>query len=63
MNPLVQLASPLLLLAVQLRHSVAAPEVTRLREQSIAQVRKFEQGAQVAGIAAQTVTAARYVLC
>lgn len=63
MNPLVQLANPLLLLAVQLRHSVTLPDVTRLREQSVAQVRKFEQGAQAAGVSAQTITAARYVLC
>lgn len=63
MNPLVQLASPLLLLAVQLRHSVDLPDMPRLREQTVAQVRKFEQEAQTAGISTQTITAARYVLC
>lgn len=63
MNPLVQLASPLLLLAVQLRHSVDLPDMPRLREQSVVQVRRFEQGAQTAGISTQTITAARYVLC
>lgn len=63
LNPLVQLASPLLLLAVQLRHSVVSPSVAHLREQTVSQLRKFEQDAQAAGINAQTITAARYVLC
>ena len=63
MNPLVQAAAPLLLLGVQLRHSVSPPDATRLREQVIAQVRKFESHANAAGLPAQTITAARYVLC
>lgn len=63
MNPLVQAASPLLLLAVQLRHSVSQPDAARLRDQVIAQVRKFETHSQAAGIPTQTITAARYVLC
>lgn len=62
-NPLVQAASPLLLLAVQLRHSVALPDVARLREQVTAQVRRFEQRARDGGAAPEAVTAARYVLC
>ncbi|MBN3728860.1 type IVB secretion system protein IcmH/DotU, partial [Burkholderia sp. Ac-20379] len=63
-NPLVRAANPLLLLTVQLRHSVAPPaDVARLREQAVAQVRSFEQYAQDAGISTQTVMAARYVLC
>ncbi len=63
LNALVQAASPLLLLAVQLRNSVSQPNAAHLREQVIAQVRQFESHAQAAGIAAQTITAARYVLC
>jgi type VI secretion system protein ImpK len=63
MNPLVQAASPLLLLGVQLRHSVTQPDAAHLREQVIAQVRKFETHAQAANIPSQTVLAARYVLC
>jgi len=62
-NPLVQAASPLLLLAVQLRHSVAPPDAMHLREQAIAQMRRFETIAQAANIAQQTILAARYVLC
>lgn len=63
MNPLVRAAGPLLLLAVELRHSATQPDVARLREQTVAQIRRFEAAAGAAGAAAQTVTAARYVLC
>ncbi|HWU77065.1 MAG TPA: type IVB secretion system protein IcmH/DotU [Rhodanobacter sp.] len=63
LNALVQAASPLLLLAVQLRNSVSQPDAAHLRDQVVAQVRQFESNAQAAGIAAQTITAARYVLC
>lgn len=62
-NPLVQAATPLLLLAVQLRHSAHLPDVTRLREQVMAQVRRFEQRARDGGAPVEAVTAARYVLC
>uniref|UniRef100_E1TE95 Type IV / VI secretion system protein, DotU family n=1 Tax=Burkholderia sp. (strain CCGE1003) TaxID=640512 RepID=E1TE95_BURSG len=63
-NPLVRAANPLLLLSVQLRHSVAAPaDVARLREQAVAHVHSFERHAQDAGVNTQTVVAARYVLC
>jgi type VI secretion system protein ImpK len=62
-NPLVQAASPLLLLAVQLRHSVVQPDAMHLREQTVAQIHRFEQLAQAANIPQQTVLAARYVLC
>ncbi|MFC0396980.1 type IVB secretion system protein IcmH/DotU [Paraburkholderia rhizosphaerae] len=63
-NPLVRAANPLLLLAVQLRHSVAPPaDIARLREQAVAQVQSFESNAQTLGVSSQTVVAARYVLC
>lgn len=63
MNPLIQAASPLLLLAVQLRHSVSQPNAARLREQVVEQVREFENRTKAAGVQAQTAVAARYVLC
>jgi len=63
MNPLVQAASPLLLLAVQVRHSATAQDPTRLRDQATTQVRRFESRAQAANLPQQTVLAARYVLC
>lgn len=63
-NPLVRAANPLLLLTVQLRHSVAPPaDVARLREQAVAQLQSFERQAQNTGINTQTIMAARYVLC
>ncbi len=62
-NLLVRAATPLLLLGVELRHSATAPDVARLREQAVAQIRRFESRAQSANVPAQTVTAARYVLC
>lgn len=62
-NTLVRAATPLLLLGVELRHSATPPDVARLREQAVAQIRRFEARAQSANVPAQTVTAARYVLC
>ncbi|HEX5326192.1 MAG TPA: type IVB secretion system protein IcmH/DotU, partial [Acetobacteraceae bacterium] len=62
-NPLVRAATPLLLLGVELRHSANPPDIARLREQTVAQIRRFEARTQAANIPAQTVTAARYVLC
>jgi type VI secretion system protein ImpK len=63
-NPLVRAANPLLLLAVQLRHSVSMPaDVIRLREQAVAEVRSFERRAQSAGVDTQSIVATRYVLC
>jgi type VI secretion system protein ImpK len=63
-NPLVRAANPLLLLAVQLRHSIVpAADIARLREQAVAQVHSFETYGQSAGINTQTIMAARYVLC
>ncbi|KRE88295.1 hypothetical protein ASG87_06675 [Frateuria sp. Soil773] len=62
-NPLAQASSALLLLAVQLRHSVSPPDAAHLREQVVSQVRKFESQAHEANVPAQTITAARYVLC
>jgi type VI secretion system protein ImpK len=62
-NPLVLAASPLLLLAAQLRTTVSQPDVPHLHQQVVQQIRQFESRAQAAGLAAQTVSAARYALC
>ncbi|MEL1265706.1 type IVB secretion system protein IcmH/DotU [Pseudoxanthomonas putridarboris] len=63
-NPLVRAASPLLLLATQLRQSAAAPrDPQQLREQAVAHLRSFEGQARAARLDAQTIMAARYVLC
>ena len=62
-NPLLQAASPLLVLAVQLRHNANGSDADTLRTQVQAQISRFETRMAEAGIAQQTVTAARYVLC
>ena len=62
-NPLVQAASPVLVLAGQLRGAVAAPDVTALRQQILDEIRKFEARARTAQIAKDVVLAARYTLC
>ncbi|MCF7749274.1 type IVB secretion system protein IcmH/DotU [Bacillus subtilis subsp. subtilis] len=63
LNPLVQAATPLLLLAVQLRHSAQAPDVVRLREQAEQQIRRFETRVRDARCPSEAVVTARYVLC
>jgi len=63
LNPLVQAATPLLLLAVQLRHSPHAPDVMRLREQAEVQMRRFEARVREARCQPEAVLTARYVLC
>jgi type VI secretion system protein ImpK len=63
LNPLVQAATPLLLLAVQLRHSAHAPDVLLLREQAELQLRKFEARVREARCAPEAAMTARYVLC
>jgi type VI secretion system protein ImpK len=63
LNPLVQAASPLLLLAGQLRGTLAAPEVGDLRRHALEEIRHFEERARTAGVASEVARAARYALC
>ncbi len=62
-NPLVQAAIPLLILAGRLRGQVAQADVEALRRQTIQEVRSFEERARQAGIPAEDTMAARYALC
>jgi type VI secretion system protein ImpK len=62
-NPLVQAAIPLLVLAGRLRGQAAQADVEALRRQTIQEVRSFEERARQAGIAAEDTMAARYALC
>ena len=62
-NPLVQAAIPLLVLAGRLRGQVAQADVEALRRQTIQEVRSFEERARQAGIPAEDTMAARYALC
>src|SRR5215813_13874019 len=63
LNPLVQAASPLLLLMGQLRTATAAMDVSSLRRYALDEIRRFEDQARVGGVRNEIVLAARYVLC
>ena len=63
LNPLVQAASPLLLLAGQMRGSLTAPDIPTVRRFAMDEIRRFEERARSAGIANEVVLAARYALC
>lgn len=62
LNPLVQAASPLLLLAGKVRGMLQG-DVPSLRRQAHEEIRRFEERARGAGIANEIVLAARYALC
>jgi type VI secretion system protein ImpK len=63
LNPLVEAASPLLLLAGQLRGTLSVPDVAGLRRHVIDEIRRFEERARSAGVSNEIVLAARYALC
>lgn len=63
LNPLLQAANPLLLLAGRVRTTLMHNDVADLRRQALEAVRTFEERAGAAGIASGTVLAARYALC
>ncbi len=56
-------ASPLLLLAGQLRGTLSVPDVGGLRRHALDEIRRFEERARAAGVANEAVLAARYALC
>lgn len=62
-NPLVQAATPLLILAGRLRTTLTHADVGALRRQALDEIRRFEERARSAGVAPETVLAARYALC
>lgn len=62
-NPLVQAAVPLLVLAGRLRGQIANADVESLRRQCVQEVRSFEERARQVGMPAEDVLAARYALC
>ena len=63
LNPLVQAASPLLLLAAQLRDTTSPMDVAGLRRHALDEIHRFEERARAQGIPNGTVLAARYALC
>jgi type VI secretion system protein ImpK len=62
LNPLVQAASPLLLLAGQVRGTLSSPDVGGFRR-LVEEIQRFEERARAAGISKEVVLAARYALC
>jgi type VI secretion system protein ImpK len=63
LNPLVKAASPLLILAGQMRGTLAAPAVGDLRKHVLEEIRRFEERSAAAGVASEVTRAARYALC
>ena len=63
LGPLVRAASPLLLLAGQLRGTLTGPDVSTLRRHAMEEIRRFEDRARAAGVQNETVQAARYAIC
>ncbi len=62
-NPIVAAAGPLLAMAIRLRGSATQPDVERLREQVIAELKRFEQKMRASGIQAEALRNAHYALC
>jgi type VI secretion system protein ImpK len=63
LNPLVQAASPLLVLAGQLRGTLSGPSVGAFRRHVLEEIRRFEERARAARVSSEVVLAARYALC
>jgi type VI secretion system protein ImpK len=62
LNPLVQAATGLLLLAGRIRGTLQG-NVTALRQQTLEELRRYEERARAAGISNEVMLAARYALC
>jgi type VI secretion system protein ImpK len=63
LNPLVQAANALLLIAANLRGTLSMNDIESLRSKILDEIRRFEERARNAGVANEVVLAARYVLC
>jgi len=62
-SPLLACAQPLLSLVPQLRATPGVADPAALKESLAAGVRTFEKAAHKAGVAHETIVAARYILC
>ena len=62
-NPLVEAAVPLLILAGRLRDELTGVNLENLRNQGIQEMRAFEERARLATVPDEDVLAARYALC
>ena len=63
LNPLVQAATPLLLLASRLRGTMTLPDQHGLKRHALDEIRRFETVARGGGVPNEVVLAARYVVC
>jgi type VI secretion system protein ImpK len=63
LNPLVRAASPLLLLAGQLRGAISPVNIAGLRSHALEEIRRFEEYARASSVPNDIIIAARYVLC
>lgn len=63
MSPLLQAATPLLLLAGRLRGALSPMDIDGLRRQVLDDVQQFEHRASAAGVANDVVLTARYAIC
>jgi len=63
LNPLVQPATPLLVLAGRLRGQVSQADVDALRRQTTQEIRAFEDRAKGSSVPPEDILAARYALC
>ena len=63
LNPLVQAASPVLLLAQRLRTTLSLADIGALRRQTLEDLRHFEDHARRLGVTSEVALAARYALC
>lgn len=63
LNPLLDTASSLLMVAAQQRQTLSQTNVNGLRDQMIRQLRMFEDQARSRGIDQETILTSRYLLC
>src|SRR6266404_6286785 len=62
-NPIVQAAAPLLTLGARLSTAVNQANIATLRQQTVQEVRAFEERLRTSGVSSEDAVVARYVLC
>lgn len=62
-NQLAAVATPLLTLITQIRHTADHPNVPMLKAQIIEEINQFERNLQQLGYSARTIAASRYAIC
>lgn len=62
-NPILEAATPLLILAARLATSVQPANIATLRQQAMQEIRNFDERMRTAGVAREDALVARYVLC